>query len=119
MRHNAGAALFIDYGYFQPPYLSTLQAVCNHKKTHVFEDIGEADVSSLVNFAAAAAVPFPSCAQEAVTETQGAFLLRHGILELAATRRDKEDAARRVARLTHPDHMGDLFKAISWQGFAQ
>ena len=42
--------ILIDYGYESPIKNFTLQSVSNHKKTHIFDNIGLQDITSLVNF---------------------------------------------------------------------
>ena len=43
-------AIIIDYGYLNPPKNFTLQSICNHKHTNLFENIGEQDITSLVDY---------------------------------------------------------------------
>ena len=45
-----GGLLIIDYGYFDNKMFDTLQAVKNHKKTYVLNEIGETDISHKLNF---------------------------------------------------------------------
>ena len=45
-----GGALFIDYGYIKEHNIDTLQSVIKHKFNDIQENIGEADITSLVNF---------------------------------------------------------------------
>ena len=41
----------IDYGYLKPSSRNTLQSVMRHKKNYVLDNLGEADITSHVNFA--------------------------------------------------------------------
>ena len=45
-----GGALFIDYGYELKKNINTLQSVMDHKFNHINKNIGNADITSLVNF---------------------------------------------------------------------
>ena len=47
---NKGMIILIDYGYESPVKNFTLQSVSGHKKTHIFDNIGLQDITSLVNF---------------------------------------------------------------------
>lgn len=47
---NRGAALIIDYGYIYPIYKNTLQSIKCHHYTHFLKNIGDNDITSLVNF---------------------------------------------------------------------
>jgi SAM-dependent MidA family methyltransferase len=54
---NTGAALIIDYGYDIKPeirqsnqYNDTLQAIKNHRYINIFEEVGEADLTSHIDF---------------------------------------------------------------------
>ncbi|MGL9732653.1 MAG: class I SAM-dependent methyltransferase [Wolbachia sp.] len=48
--NNKGAALIIDYGYVYSEYKSTLQSVRQHKYANFLENIGNSDITALVNF---------------------------------------------------------------------
>ena len=45
-----GGALFIDYGYKTENNIDTLQSVMKHKFNDIKKNIGNADITSLVNF---------------------------------------------------------------------
>ena len=45
-----GGLIFIDYGYLGSINKSTLQSVRRHKKNNLLENLGKADITSLVNF---------------------------------------------------------------------
>lgn len=47
---NNGAALIIDYGYLDKPYISTIQSVKNHCYNDILHNIGQADISAHVDF---------------------------------------------------------------------
>ena len=45
-----GGLLLIDYGYLTPKNKSTLQSVLKHRKNNLLDNLGKADITSLVNF---------------------------------------------------------------------
>jgi SAM-dependent MidA family methyltransferase len=42
--------LLIDYGFLKQMSRDTLQSVKNHKKNMIFDNVGDADITSLVDF---------------------------------------------------------------------
>jgi SAM-dependent MidA family methyltransferase len=115
LKQNGGTLLCIDYGYLYPSMKSTLQAVKNHCYHPVLEDIGEADITSLVDFAKLKN-RFIKNSLHAVTLTQREFLLHYGILErakmLAHASGDNEKITSELSRLTDVKEMGELFKVL-------
>lgn len=114
---QGGAALMIDYGYDAPQVGSTLQALRAHQHHDPFDAPGEADLTALVDFVTAAAVATGRGARWLGTVGQGPWLLAMGITTraeaLAKAAPDHAGAlAAALARLTHPDQMGDLFKVM-------
>ena len=111
-----GVALIVDYGDWNIRG-STLQAVCRHGKVDPFAAPGHADISAHVDFGSLAGL----AGNAAVTAmaTQGEFLMRLGISERARILAKKlcgpalENHLAALRRLTDPDAMGSLFKAIS------
>ncbi|MGZ3275798.1 MAG: class I SAM-dependent methyltransferase [Caulobacteraceae bacterium] len=115
---QGGAALLIDYGRSEPGPGDTLQALEAHKKVGPLECPGEADLTVHADFPAVAAAARRAGAQTARILTQGELLGRLGIYERAETlMRARPDRAeileRQLARLTAPDQMGVLFKALA------
>ena len=53
---HGGAGLFFDYGHLEPGLGDTFQAVRRHSSEGVFDNPGEADLTSHVDFSALAAV---------------------------------------------------------------
>ncbi|HEY8247160.1 MAG TPA: SAM-dependent methyltransferase [Hyphomicrobium sp.] len=111
------AALFIDYGHAQPGLGDTLQAISEHHYTDPLQAPGEADLTSQVDFAAAARVigaqglacdgPIP----------QAEFLGRLGIIErasrlMAANPTKAAHIEADTARLLAPGGMGTRFQVI-------
>ena len=110
-----GAAIFIDYGDWRS-LGDTLQAVKNHEYCNVFVSPGELDISAHVDFEILALNS--GCAFSKLT-TQGVLLERLGITErannLAKSLKGKALESHIAAhrRLTHPQEMGSIFKALS------
>lgn len=114
---QGGAALFIDYGYAEERYGSSLQAVRAHEKVDPFAAPGEADLTTLVDFAAAAQVAQAKGARWLGTQGQGAWLRTMGIEQraqaLAAGAPDQGEAISvALNRLVADDQMGELFKVM-------
>lgn len=122
-----GAALIIDYGYNikaenrkRSQYNSTLQAMKNHKYWPIIDTLGEADITSHVDFNALEKaareqkiVKFDYC-------TQREFLLNYGIelrskiLQKSLPQEEHYILDKQVERLTSPSMMGELFKVLSF-----
>ncbi len=115
-----GAALILDYGYAVPGFGDTLQAVRGHEYDDPLAHPGDADLSAHVDFAALAAAAASAGARVRPVIEQAAFLERMGIAERAARLADGKTGETRssikaaVDRLTGPDQMGRLFKALAF-----
>lgn len=117
---HGGAALLIDYGHAKSDLGDTLQAVRDHGYEDVFENPGEADLTSHVDFEALNIAAKMAGAQTHQIISQADFLLAMGLLERAgALGADKDNQARQeltaaVRRLAGNDkgEMGDLFKVM-------
>lgn len=103
-----GVALFIDYGHDRSGPGDTLQAVRDHRFAGIFERVGDADLTSHVDFGALKMV-----AENTVTVHgpigQGAFLNGLGI----GLRAGRLQQAEELYRLTAPDQMGTLFRVMA------
>ena len=114
---HSGAAFIIDYGDWGSEG-DTLQAVKDHQKVSPLKFVGDADLTAHVNFQtlAEAIRPHATCS---TMVTQGVFLERLGITARAQALAQKlsgsalENHIQAHKRLTHPEEMGSLFKAIS------
>lgn len=110
-----GAGLIIDYGYLDKPFKSTVQALKANSYSYIFDNIGEADITSLVDFGALQAI-FEEKHLKSLYSTQGEFLRNYGI-ELRAEQliengADKFKIRSELDRLTAKDQMGELFKVL-------
>ena len=110
-----GAALIIDYGYGEPGFGETLQAVGGHAFAEVLAEPGENDLSGHVDFAALAAAARRGGASAFGPVEQGQFLTSLGIVERAEalSRNHLEVMTAQLDRLVSPDQMGTLFKALA------
>ena len=45
-----GGLLLVDYGFLKQQNKNTLQSIKDHKQNTLFKNIGNADITSLVNF---------------------------------------------------------------------
>mgnify|MGYP006090385801 CR=1 FL=1 len=113
-----GGILLIDYGYIKSNNNDTLQSIKNHKKNKIFDNIGESDVTSLVNFELLKNNFIKNNLHVEKIMPQGKFLRSMGIMQRAQivskdmSFKSKADIFLRLQRLLNPKYMGDLFKVI-------
>ena len=113
-----GGLLLIDYGFLKQENISTLQSIKSHKKNRIFNNIGNADITSLVNFTLLKDYLSKNELTLNKVVSQSFFLKRVGILsraEILGNRmsfKEKTDLYLRLKRLLDPKYMGDLFKVI-------
>ncbi len=116
---HGGAVLIVDYGYAAPGPGETLQAVRRHAFADPLADPGEADLTAHVDFAALAQSAREQGAAVHGPVAQGTLLQRLGIgqraarLAAAAGTAEAEAVAAALHRLTAPEQMGTLFKALA------
>ncbi len=115
---QGGAMLVIDYGYEETGIGETLQAMTKHGYADPFANAGEQDITAHVDFSALAAAARRGGAVVAGPVGQGDFLGRLGIAErvaalAAANPAQAATLAAAHARLTAPDQMGTMFKALA------
>lgn len=116
---QAGAALFIDYGYFPSAPGPTLRALRWHCAVSALSAPGTADLSAHVDFAAFAEAARASGAKIHGPVSQARLLAALGVAERAAALRARATPSQRrvidsgVERLLDPDEMGTLFKAVA------
>ena len=95
-----------------------MQSVKKHKKVNLFEDLGNADITSLVNFNLLEKFFMQKNLKINKTVSQSKFLKRVGIIERAdivskkISFKDKSSIYFNLQRLLHPKYMGELFKVI-------
>ena len=114
-----GGLLLIDYGFLKQKSQNTLQCVKNHKINKIFDNIGNADITSLVNFNLIEKYLKRKKLRVNKIVTQEFFLKKMGIInraEIVSKRmnfKEKADLYFRLQRLINPKQMGKLFKVIS------
>ena len=113
-----GGLLLIDYGYLIPTNKNTLQSLFNHKKNKLLDNLGKADITSLVNFNLLKEYFIKNNLKVKKIVTQKFFLERMGIIERAnnlsqkMSFRDQSNLYLRLRRLLDKKLMGNLFKVI-------
>lgn len=119
LQDAGGAGLFIDYGYETAATGDSFQALKAHGSVSVLEYIGDADLTSHVNFdALTQAAKSSGLAVQPIT-TQGTFLRAIGIearaqyLMKQANDNQRADIESALKRLCDPAEMGELFKVFS------
>ena len=118
IKKQNGGLLLIDYGLLKQRSRNTLQSVKNHKPNMLFDNVGSADITSLVNFSLIKEYLKKKELKVNKVVTQGFFLKKMGIMnraEAAAKNmnfKEKSDLYFRVQRLVNPKQMGDLFKCL-------
>ena len=118
LKKNRGICILIDYGYNKKIKNFTLQAIYNHKKTSIFENIGQQDISSHVNFNELIEIAKQNKLQINEFVTQRDFLIKYGILERKKKLLTKNSNLNKnlldeeVDRLINVDRMGKLFKFL-------
>jgi len=115
---NGGGALIVDYGYNEPGFGETLQAVSEHAFATILDAPGESDLSAHVDFLALVAAAKGAGASVFGPTTQGEFLQNLGIVrrteQLVASRKPTDLSLwTDVDRLIAPEQMGTLFKALA------
>jgi NADH dehydrogenase [ubiquinone] 1 alpha subcomplex assembly factor 7 len=119
MARDGVAALFIDYGAAASAAGDSLQAVKAHRFCDPLAEIGEADLTAHVDFAAIADAAREAGARVHGPVAQAAFLetlgirTRAALLSAKAGEDDRATIAQGMARLIDPRQMGSLFKALA------
>ncbi|WP_406721649.1 SAM-dependent methyltransferase [Thioclava litoralis] len=115
---RGGMALFVDYGDWRS-LGDTFQALRAHVPVDPFATPGEADLTAHVDFEALACAAHAAGVAASAMTPQGLFLERLGITARAQALAKKLSGAALEAhiaahrRLTHPEEMGQLFKALA------
>ena len=118
IKKQNGGLLLIDYGFFKQRSKNTLQSVKSHKSNKIFKNIGNADITSLVNFALVKNYLKKKKLRVNNIVTQEFFLKKMGIINRAEdvaksmNFKEKSDLYFRIQRLVGPKQMGELFKFL-------
>jgi SAM-dependent MidA family methyltransferase len=114
---NGGTAVIIDYGEWNSDG-DSLQAIKDHTKVDPLSNCGFADLTAHVSFRDLTNAAVAAAKVSEITP-QGILLERLGITQRAQALASKmqgdslENHISSHKRLTHPDEMGTLFKAIA------
>ncbi len=113
-----GCILLVDYGYLKSQNKDTLQSVIRHRKNKLLNNLGDADVTSHVNFELLKEFFIKNNLRVKKITTQRKFLENIGILkraEILAKKMkftDQSNLYLRLRRLLNPKLMGEIFKVI-------
>jgi NADH dehydrogenase [ubiquinone] 1 alpha subcomplex assembly factor 7 len=115
---QGGALLVVDYGHDGSRHGDTLQAVHAHAYADPLLRPGSSDLTAHVDFLALEAAGTAAGARVLGPVEQGQWLIALGLSDRsAALARNAPARANEIAsayrRLTHPDEMGQLFKALA------
>jgi NADH dehydrogenase [ubiquinone] 1 alpha subcomplex assembly factor 7 len=119
IKKQNGILLLIDYGFLKQKSKNTLQSVKNHKPNMIFDNVGSADITSLVNFGLIKKYLRKKKLKVNNIVTQEFFLKKMGIMTRAETVakkmnfKEKSDLYFRIERLVNREQMGELFKFFS------
>ena len=118
IKKNKGIFITIDYGYKKPPDHLTLQTVSNHKKTHLFENIGNQDITAHVNFDELINIANNNDLDLDIYCSQKEFLISCGIeqrkekLKINKNQKKTKNLDLEVDRLINGSKMGEIFKVL-------
>ena len=113
-----GGLLLIDYGYLTLRNKNTLQSLVKHKRNKLLDNLGKADITSLVNFNLLNEYFIKNNLKVKKVVTQKFFLEKMGILERAnnlsqkMSFKEQTNLYFRLKRLLDRKLMGNLFKVI-------
>ena len=115
IKKNGGQILIIDYGYTDKLKGSSLQAIKNHQKVGVFKDLGESDITSLVDFKALnSTLSFLNIKANIITQRD--FLIHlgieHRVKKLVMFGACQDLFNQQLQILIGKKEMGDLFKVL-------
>ena len=114
----SGGILLIDYGYLKPINKDTLQSVMGHKKNSLLKNLGNADITSLVNFSLLNEYFIKKKLKIKRVVAQKFFLEKMGIIERAdilskkMNFKEQSNLYLRLKRLLSAKLMGNLFKVM-------
>tara|TARA_B100000029_G_scaffold473771_1_gene515456 strand:+ start:1607 stop:2644 length:1038 start_codon:yes stop_codon:yes gene_type:complete len=118
IKKNKGVFLTIDYGYKNPPNHLLLQTIYNHKKTHLFENIGNQDITTHVNFDELINLANANNLQIDLFCNQKDFLINCGLKERKNNlqKNKSEETIKKLnleyERLINKSQMGEIFKVL-------
>tara|TARA_B100000575_G_scaffold207868_1_gene169176 strand:- start:5992 stop:7029 length:1038 start_codon:yes stop_codon:yes gene_type:complete len=120
VKKNGGLFLTVDYGYVKSIANFTLQAIQNHKFSHVLENVGEKDISSHVNFDELIKIAKKNNLRIEEFTSQRIFLTKYGIIERNKRLSNKDNHKtidNELNKLIDKKNMGNLFKILVVSSF--
>ena len=117
IRSNSGLALIFDYGYIKNRLVNSLQAIKNHQPKGIFEELGDCDITALVNFSALERTA-KNCGLNSSVVTQREFLVclgieeRRQVLLIGKNDSERSEINSAINRLIDQSQMGELFKCM-------
>ena len=118
IKQYKGVFVTVDYGYKNPPDHFTLQTIYNHKKTHLFENIGNQDITAHVDFDSLIFIANEYNLKIDTYCSQKDFLISCGIekrLKKLQKNKNEEDFKKlnlAYDRLVSKSQMGEIFKVL-------
>ena len=118
IKKHKGVFITIDYGYKNPPDHLTLQTIYQHKKTHLFENIGNQDITAHVNFDELIFIANEYNLKIETFSSQKDFLISCGIQERKKNliKSKSEKTIKKINaeydRLVDNSQMGEIFKVL-------
>ena len=118
IKKHKGVFITIDYGYKNPPNHLSLQTIYQHKKTHLFENIGNQDITAHVNFDKLISIANKYNLKIEIFCSQKDFLISCGIQERKKNlQKNKSDEVIKkinaeYIRLVDNSQMGKMFKVL-------
>ncbi len=118
IKKNKGIFVTIDYGYKNPPNYLTLQTIYNHKKTHLFENLGNQDITAHVDFDELIRIANKNKLKINTFCTQRDFLITNGIKERKKKLQENKNQKTiktldiEYDRLVNKSQMGEIFKFL-------
>jgi len=120
VKKQGGVFLTIDYGYVKPNFRSSIKAVRAHKEVDVLTNLGDADITYLVNFDNLQNIAIKNSLVTFGVINQGDFFRSLGIevrlnkylAKQSANPQKAELAKIAVSRIISPEQMGELFKVL-------
>ena len=118
IKKNSGICITIDYGYKDPPKNFSLQTIYNHKKTHLFENLGSQDITAHVNFDELINIAYNYDLKIDLFSNQKDFLNSCGLEKRKEElqKNKNENTVKKIEldyeRLTNKSQMGEIFKVL-------
>ena len=113
-----GLLITIDYGYLEKPKNFTLQSVYKNNYSNVLDNIGQQDITSLVDFKSLISIAKSYNLKIDIFTSQRDFLIQNGILErakkiLASCKASQQKIINNgLDRIIDKDNMGSIFKVL-------